>query len=62
MQFDYIELVQENSSEIHPPEPAGLSEINGLFDRKLEELEYGVITVEEFAQEFREGVEQILGN
>ncbi|MFC0473011.1 ABC transporter substrate-binding protein [Halalkalibacter kiskunsagensis] len=62
MQFDYIELVQENSSEIHAPEPAGLSEINGLFDRKLEELEYGVITVEEFAQEFREGVEQILGN
>ncbi|WP_100406877.1 ABC transporter substrate-binding protein [Bacillus solitudinis] len=62
MQFDYIELVQEHSTPIHPPEPAGVGEIQGAFERAKEELDYGVITVEEFAKKFREEAEGILGN
>ncbi|MFB5660973.1 ABC transporter substrate-binding protein [Alteribacillus sp. HJP-4] len=61
-QFDYMEVVEENSSPIHPPEPSGVGEIQGIFERGLEEVEYGEITVEEFAEQFREEAEQVLAD
>ncbi|WP_059102606.1 ABC transporter substrate-binding protein [Shouchella shacheensis] len=62
MQFDYMELVEEYSAPIHPPEPAGTGQILDVFDRLVEELSYDMITEEEFAERFREEAESILAN
>lgn len=62
MQFDYIELIEEHSTPIHPPEPSGTGEINDAFERLMQELQYDMITVEEFAERFRQEVDNVLAN
>ncbi|WP_216773409.1 ABC transporter substrate-binding protein [Metabacillus halosaccharovorans] len=58
--FDYVEQVESHSSPIYPPEPPGSGEVGILFDRIIERLNYGNISVEEAATQFREEAEEIL--
>lgn len=51
--FEYVELVENYSSDIYPPEPVGAAEVSALSDRIAEELNYGKITPEEAAKKFR---------
>jgi len=58
--FDYVNLAEEYSSPIFEPSPAGHGEVDDLYQRLLEEWRYDQITSEDFAKQFREGVEEIL--
>lgn len=62
LQFDYMDIVEEYASPIHPPEPAGTSEVMNTLGRLYQEYTYGLITVEEFAENFRNAAEEILGD
>lgn len=58
--FDYIDLVQDYSSPLSPPEPSGHGEINSAYDRIFEAMSYGELSPEEAAKRFREEAEAIL--
>ncbi|MGM7719763.1 ABC transporter substrate-binding protein [Metabacillus sp. Hm71] len=58
--FDYVERVETHSSPIYPPDPPGSGEVGTLFDRIIERLNYGNISVEEAASQFRKEAEEIL--
>ncbi|WP_299094850.1 sugar ABC transporter substrate-binding protein [uncultured Metabacillus sp.] len=58
--FDYVERVETHSSPIYPPDPPGSGEVGTLFDRIIEKLNYGNISVEEAATQFRKEAEEIL--
>jgi len=59
-QFDYLDVVAEHSSPIHPLLPPGHSEIDGLQARLYEQIMYGEITPEEAAKQFRKEANAIL--
>ncbi|PZE21642.1 ABC transporter substrate-binding protein [Paenibacillus xerothermodurans] len=52
--FGYIELAQQHAREIHPPDPEGSSKIEALFARIQEAVNYGELTPEQAAKQFRE--------
>jgi len=58
--FNYVELAEQHASPIYDPEPAGAGEISGLFDRLAEQLNFGELTAEEFATQFRAEADKIL--
>lgn len=52
--FDYIELVQQHAREIDPPDPAGGGKVEDAFKRIQESINYGKLTPEQGAKQFRE--------
>ncbi|SHN22548.1 ABC transporter substrate-binding protein [Gracilibacillus kekensis] len=59
--FEYVELAQEYSREIDPPDPQGATEIESLFENEVQDpIHYGEITPEEAAKNFREKASEIL--
>lgn len=59
--FEYVELAQEYSREIDPPDPQGATEIESLFENEVQDpIHYGEITPEEAAANFREKASEIL--
>ncbi|GIN71542.1 ABC transporter substrate-binding protein [Bacillus sp. J14TS2] len=55
--FDYIELVKDYSSPISPPEPSGHGEISSMYTRVLEKINFGELTPEDAAKQFRSEAE-----
>ncbi|WP_066189090.1 MULTISPECIES: ABC transporter substrate-binding protein [Gracilibacillus] len=60
--FEYVAWVEENSSEMGAPDPAGASEIISALDSLAEQLAYGEVTPEDAAAHFRSQAEGILGH
>jgi multiple sugar transport system substrate-binding protein len=58
--FDYIAWAEDNSSPLGTPDPVGAGEVIALLDDITEQMEFGVISVEEGAKEFREEALKIL--
>jgi multiple sugar transport system substrate-binding protein len=58
--FDYVELAEQHSSPIYPPEPSGAGELDALFTRLAEQLNFGEFTTEEMAKTFRAEANKIL--
>ncbi|RCW74906.1 ABC transporter substrate-binding protein [Saliterribacillus persicus] len=59
--FEYVELAQEYSREIDPPDPQGSTEVESLFENEVEDaIYYGEVTPEEAAANFREKASAIL--
>ncbi|SES09832.1 carbohydrate ABC transporter substrate-binding protein, CUT1 family [Gracilibacillus ureilyticus] len=59
--FEYVELAQEYSREIDPPDPQGSTEIESLFENEVADpIYYGEITPEEAAENFRAKASEIL--
>ncbi|WP_277678933.1 ABC transporter substrate-binding protein [Gracilibacillus dipsosauri] len=59
--FEYVELAQEYSREIDPPDPQGSTEIESLFENEVQDpIHYGEITPEEAAENFRTKASEIL--
>ncbi|SFM11616.1 multiple sugar transport system substrate-binding protein [Gracilibacillus orientalis] len=58
--FDYIDLAAENATSIDPPEPAGVSEVQQLFNDTVDKTLYGQIDVETAASNFRSEANNIL--
>jgi multiple sugar transport system substrate-binding protein len=58
--FDFMEVVEEHSSPIYPPEPAGAGEVDALMTRITEEVNYGKTSIEDAAAKFREEANAIL--
>ncbi|WP_019533356.1 ABC transporter substrate-binding protein [Paenibacillus ginsengihumi] len=58
--FTYVELAQQHSREIHPPDPAGSTKIEAAFKRIQETVNYGKNTPEQAAKQFREEAEKAL--
>ncbi|WP_066191530.1 MULTISPECIES: ABC transporter substrate-binding protein [Gracilibacillus] len=61
--FEYVELAEEYSREIDPPDPQGSTEIETLFENEVADpIYYGEITPEEAASNFRTKATTILEN
>ncbi|GIN70733.1 putative ABC transporter substrate-binding protein YesO [Bacillus sp. J14TS2] len=60
--FDYIEWAEENSSPMGVPDPAQAGQIIELLDSLSEQMNYGEISPEDAAKNFRQQAESILGN
>ncbi|SFM51988.1 Bacterial extracellular solute-binding protein, partial [Gracilibacillus orientalis] len=60
--FDYITWVEDNSSPMGSPDPAGAGEIIELLTNLSEQMSYGQITPKEAATTFRSKAESILNN
>jgi len=58
--FNYLELVQEHSKPVDIIDPPGGGEIRQLFERIAEAVNFGEITPEEAATQFRKDAEAIL--
>ncbi len=59
--FDFVELAQDYSKPIDPPEPEGATEILSLYENEVEHaIYYGQTTPEEAAANFREKASEIL--
>ncbi|SFL90896.1 carbohydrate ABC transporter substrate-binding protein, CUT1 family [Gracilibacillus orientalis] len=59
--FEYVELAQEHSREIDPPDPQGSTEIESLFANEVQDpIYYGEVTPEEAAENFRAKASEIL--
>ncbi|MCJ7843246.1 extracellular solute-binding protein [Lederbergia sp. NSJ-179] len=59
--FEYVELAEEYSREIDPPDPQGSTEIESLFENEVAEpIYYGEITPKKAAENFRKKAEDIL--
>ncbi|WP_338786427.1 sugar ABC transporter substrate-binding protein [Metabacillus sp. FJAT-53654] len=58
--FDYVELAEQHSSPIYPPEPSGAGELDALFTRLAEQLNFGEFTTDEMAKTFRAEANKIL--
>ncbi len=59
--FDFVELAQDYSKPIDPPEPEGATEILSLYENEVEHpIYYGQTTPEEAAVNFREKASEIL--
>jgi multiple sugar transport system substrate-binding protein len=52
--FDYVEMVQKYAREINPPDPEGATKIEALFKRIQEAVNYGKLTPEQAAKQFRD--------
>ncbi|MDL4839330.1 ABC transporter substrate-binding protein [Aquibacillus rhizosphaerae] len=60
--FEYIEWAEENSSDMGAPDPAGAGEIIELIVGLAEQINYGEVSLEDAAANFRQQAESILGN
>ncbi|SHM94212.1 ABC transporter substrate-binding protein [Gracilibacillus kekensis] len=60
--FEYVEWVEENSTEMGAADPAGAGEIIELLSNLSEQIAYGEITPEDAAEHFRTQAGSILGN
>src|SRR5699024_6077163 len=58
--FEYVELAEENSSPFDGPDPVGAGQIIDLIDNLSEQMNYGQITPEDAAKQFRTQAEGIL--
>jgi len=58
--YEYMELVEEYAREIDPPDPKGATEIEALFERIVQEVDYGQSTPEDAAKKFRNEATAIL--
>ncbi|WP_058306511.1 ABC transporter substrate-binding protein [Gracilibacillus massiliensis] len=61
--FDFVELAQDYSKPIDPPEPEGATEILSMYENEVEHpMYYQQISPEEAAANFREKASEILAN
>ncbi|MBM7571024.1 ABC transporter substrate-binding protein [Aquibacillus albus] len=60
--FEYIDWAEQNSSEMGPPDPSGAGEIIELLNNLSEQMNYGEISPEDAATNFRQQAESILAN
>ncbi|NHN28975.1 ABC transporter substrate-binding protein [Paenibacillus agricola] len=58
--FSYIEIAQKYARESDPPSPAGDTEIRTLVSKIQEQINFGKLTPEEGAKQFRKDAESIL--
>lgn len=58
--FDYISWAEENSSPLGGPDPIGAGEVIALLDDLAEQMNFGVLSPEDAAQQFREEATKIL--
>ena len=58
--FDYVAWAEQNSTRMDPPEPKGAGEVFAALTTAIEQLDFGQITVEEAAKQFREEANEIL--
>ncbi|MDC3416018.1 ABC transporter substrate-binding protein [Aquibacillus salsiterrae] len=59
--FEYVEMAQEYSKKVDPPNPPGSSEVEKVWETEVEQpIYYGEVTPEEAAKVFREKAEEIL--
>lgn len=58
--FDYVAWVEQNSSQMDPPNPVGAVEVNKLLKHTAEQILYKKTTVEAGAAKFREEANKIL--
>lgn len=58
--FNYVELAEQHSSPIYPPEPSGAGELDALFTRLAEQLNFGKLSTKQMAKQFRDEANKIL--
>lgn len=58
--FDYVSWVEQNSSQIDPPNPVGAVEVDKLLKDTAEQILYKKLTVEQGAAKFRQEANAIL--
>nr|WP_090891178.1 sugar ABC transporter substrate-binding protein [Evansella caseinilytica] len=58
--FEYIEWAEQNSTPMGAPDPAGAGQIIELLDGLAEQMNYGQISPEDAAQNFRNQAQSIL--
>lgn len=58
--FEFIEMVTENSTPFHGPDPVGAGQVIDLIGNLSEQINYGQISPEDAAVQFRQQAENIL--
>ncbi|CAM3603458.1 ABC transporter substrate-binding protein [Marinicrinis lubricantis] len=58
--FDYVSWVEQNSSQMDPPDPVGAAEIMTLLGDLVEQMDYEQISAEDAAAKFRKDANNIL--
>ncbi|WP_077619391.1 ABC transporter substrate-binding protein [Bacillus sinesaloumensis] len=58
--FDYIEWADSNSSSFDGPDPVGAGEVIETLDALSEQMNYGQLSVEDAAKQFRQQAESVL--